>query len=91
MPIATRVHFVVACDVCRTHLLDDEEQPMFFRSFDDAQATVRAERWYLLPDSRTVCRTTDAEHQAAVDDALPPAPTLVPDGQLHIDGTGAGA
>lgn len=56
MSITARTWFAIACDGCGTpFVVDDFEDPLPFRSVDDALATATACRWVVDPDGRLEC------------------------------------
>jgi hypothetical protein len=86
MPIKTHTCFSVDCDVCDAPLEDFEDSTMHFVNEQQARESARHYRWTVLSDGRFVCNFDDADHQAAMDELLPPEPVSQVPGQIAIDG-----
>ena len=86
MPIKPHACYVAACDVCDEPLKDAEEEGILhFDTEAEALAAAREYRWPVAAGGRLICTGQDDDHTAAIDELLPPEPTLVPDGQLDLD------
>lgn len=83
MPARRVTCIVIACDVCGCVLDDEDECVMHFATEDDARATARRLYWPVTTGP-WVCTADDADHTAAIDALLPPAPQPVCDGQTTL-------
>ncbi|WP_405794074.1 hypothetical protein [Streptomyces sp. NBC_01506] len=91
MPLSVRHVYVVMCDVCRAEYTDPETEVVaWFEDETSAEQITRADGWLILarpwPD-RFICPRSDADHQARMDDLMPPEPVIQIPGQLGLDGT----
>jgi len=90
MPLHTHICLTVTCDVCGEPLVDDGDGvALHFPSRQVARTVAAAMQWAALSDNRFVCNTGDGEHQTAIDELMPPEPTVQATGQLNLDGGAA--
>lgn len=84
MTIRTHTCITVACDICK-YAFDEDEYTVHFDNVAEARKILHSNGWLITTDERAFCASGDAEHQAAHDALMPPAPMLVPEGQLDLD------
>jgi hypothetical protein len=88
MPIRTHTCITVACDVCKQPLeAFEDEGTIHFADLAEARSLARHYRWNALSGGEFVCPERDPEHQAFLDQLLPPEPVTQAPGQLALDGT----
>lgn len=87
MPIKTLTCVTVSCDVCEQPLEDFEDITVHCADAGEARVIARSYRWNALSGGEFVCPERDDEHQAFLDQLLPPEPVIQISGQLAIDGS----
>lgn len=91
MPIKTHACVTVQCDVCEQPLESfEDEGTIHFADVTEARKLARHYRWNALSGGEFVCPERDAEHQAFIDQLLPPEPVIQIPGQLALDGSEEG-
>jgi nicotinamidase-related amidase len=86
MPIIEVTMHTVRCDTCG-EVFDDGEGGTLFPTVADVVEAVRAYGWNVIADEY-LCPTRDEAHQAAIDRAMPPEPSIPALGQLAFDCAG---
>lgn len=78
----------LACDVCK-YVYDEDEYVAHFANLDEARKALTETGWTVTADRKIFCATDDTEHQAALDELMPPEPVMQAPGQLDLDGNPA--
>jgi hypothetical protein len=74
----------VKCAVCAYEYDEDESYTVHFDSVKQATDSVRDAGWTVLSDGRVICQSDDAEHQALLDELMPPEPVMQVPGQIAL-------
>jgi hypothetical protein len=86
MPVKTHTCLTIACDVCGLKY-EPDDYAVHFRDIPEARDCTRAEGWTVTADRKVICATEDDDHQAALDQLMPPEPVMQVPGQLGFDGS----